>query len=90
MYETILNLNENEYENFPQSKNSLSKYQNKTQFYRPFSKIFTVNSPEAIKTDELQLIEDVKNKMAKYKISIPIKRLNEGMLTPNFTSSSIK
>jgi len=36
-------------------------------------------------TEELELIEEVKNKMAKYKINIPIKRLLDGLLTPDLS-----
>ena len=68
----------------PRVMPSLSVYsQSQVQsFLRPFSAVFDKNNPDAMKSEQLQEIEEVKNRMAKYKINVPIKRLMDSILIP--------
>ena len=68
---------------------SLSIYdQNKKQMYRPFSAVHQVARPENFRKSQMQEIEEVKAKLAKFKIKVPVKQLKTSLLLPEVTPAS--
>jgi len=68
---------------------SLSIYdQNKKQMYRPFSAVHQVARPENFRKSQMQEIEEIKVKLAKFKIKVPVKQLKTSLLLPEVTPAS--
>jgi len=74
--------------NVPKLAPSVSIYANPlNKFLRPFSAIFDKCAPENIKQEQLLEIEEVKNRMAKYKLNVPLKKLMDSMVVPDGLTS---
>lgn len=62
---------------------SLSVYDNsQPSSYRPFSSIYAKVNDQVARTAQIEEIEDVKKKLAKFKIKVPIKTLESSLLLP--------
>lgn len=68
---------------------SLSIYdQNQKPLYRPFSAVHQVARPENFRKSQMQEIEEVKAKLAKFKIKVPVKQLKTSLLLPEVAPAS--
>ncbi|KAL4510770.1 hypothetical protein ABPG72_004924 [Tetrahymena utriculariae] len=62
---------------------SLSVYSRDVmQKLRPFSAIFEANDLSVIQKEQILEIHEVKNRMAKYKLSVPYKKLKDAIIVP--------
>jgi hypothetical protein len=62
---------------------SLSIYdQSKVTKYRPFSAAYETAKPETFRKNQMQEIEEIKSKLAKFKIKVPVKQLQTSILLP--------
>lgn len=67
---------------------SLSVYdQSKSTKYRPFSAVYQTANPEGFRKSQMQDIEEVKSKLAKFKIKVPAKQLKTALLLPELPAT---
>ena len=67
---------------------SLSVYdQSKPTKYRPFSAVYQTANPEGFRKSQMQDIEEVKSKLAKFKIKVPAKQLKTALLLPELPAT---
>ena len=69
---------------------SLSIYdQSKATKYRPFSAVIHGAKPENFRKDQMDEIEEIKAKLAKFKIKVPVKQLKTSLLLPEVNQVSL-
>jgi len=68
---------------------SLSVYdQEKVLKYRPFSAVHQVAKPETFRKSQMEEIEEIKAKLAKFKIKVPVKQLKTSLLLPEVSKAN--
>jgi len=68
---------------------SLSVYdQDKVLKYRPFSAVHQVAKPEVFRKSQMEEIEEIKSKLAKFKIKVPVKQLKTSLLLPEVSKAN--
>ena len=70
---------------------SLSIYdQSKMSKYRPFSAVYQTAKPENFRKAQMEEIDEIKAKLAKFKIKMPAKQLKTSLLLPELVPSGNK